>query len=387
MENDRIYNRDEVINCLNQAIEMVEHLDNDIFDRAKDVSKGDNDMSKRIGQKVTVNGKEHWIHGYSVQELFDNYVNLMVREGLIEWVDQDVDIPCFGDYVRTYYDTFKQEQESNTVINRERVLKNHILPQFGDKRIDRIKTMDIQKYFTELGRKYSRETILKIKNIMRPVFEAAVEDCLITRNPMSSSRLEIGGRETVHHRAISKEKMDEIKQTAESLPENEKILAGLLCYTGLRFEEILGLRWDDISDGWITIKRAVVHPTRNMPEVKSPKTKTSERRIPVAPELQKLLNNGLEKVGYLLASSKDRTCETPLSYTEARRLFDKIRYRFDIRDHTAHDFRDTCATEWREKGMPLDVIARILGHSKTETTEKRYVKYRTDILNKAKELM
>ena len=163
-------------------------------------------------------------------------------------------------------------------------------------------------------------------------------------------------------------------------------MAGLLCYTGMRFEEVLGLRWEDISDEYITVRRAVVHPNRNMPEVKKPKTKTSERQIPISEELKKVLGDS-KKHGYLLYSSKSKTNETPLSYTEARRIFDKIRKRFDITSYTAHDFRDTCATEWRENGMSLDVIARLLGHSKTETTEKRYVKYRTELMDEARRCM
>ena len=82
-------------------------------------------------------------------------------------------------------------------------------------------------------------------------------------------------------------------------------------------------------------------------------------------------------------SDKDPTGETPLSYSEARRIFEKIRTRFDIKEYSAHDFRDTCATEWREKGIPLDVIARLLGHAKTDTTERKYVKYRMDLLSAA----
>ena len=89
----------------------------------------------------------------------------------------------------------------------------------------------------------------------------------------------------------------------------------------------------------------------------------------------------------MLASDKDPKRGTPLSYTESRRIFDKIRKRFSIQEYSAHDFRDTCATEWRENGMSLDVIARLLGHSKTETTEKRYVKYRDDLLEGAKNQM
>lgn len=376
-----VYTTDEVIRRLER---LAAKLENSISPLPEGVCKGGS-MPKRLGEKVTVDGRERWVHGYSVQELFDNYVDLLVREGLVERIENDEALPSFGSYLRTFYDIFKSGQESNTVVNRERIIKNHILPQFGEKRIDRIRTTDIQKWFNSLAKKYSKETILKIKNIMNPVFEAAVEDELLTRNPMASSRLVIGGKESVHHKALPKEKMEEIRDGIPFLPEKEKLLAALLCYTGMRFEEILGLRWEDIYDDRIMIQRAVTHPKRNMPEIKCPKTKTSARIVPLHPELQKLLKG--RSAGFILPSAKDDRGETPMSYTEARRLFDKLRKRFDILDYTAHDFRDTCATEWREKGIALDVIARMLGHSKTETTEKRYVKYREDMMEKAREMM
>lgn len=344
------------------------------------------EMATRLKEKVKVNGREKWISGYSRQEVLDSYVKLLVKEGVVEMVEEDEAIPTFGGYLDQFYATFKQKQEGNTVVNRERIIRNHIKPVYGDKRIDRISTMELQKWFNGLGKKYSRETLLKIKNVMSPVFDAAVEDEIITRNPLASKRLSISGKETVSHKAIPKEKMAEIRNGLGELDWREKAMGGLLAYTGMRYEEVLGLKWEDISDEWITVRRAVVHPNRNMPEVKKPKTKTSERQIPLVKELKELLGKG-QKHGYLLAASKDKKRETPMSYTEARRVFEKIRKRFDIEEYSAHDFRDTCATEWREKGIPLDVIARMLGHSKTETTEKRYVKYRTEIMDEARKLM
>ena len=347
-------------------------------------------MKKRLSQKIIVNGKERWIHGYSKQELYDSYVKLLVEEGLIEWVEDDEQIPKFGEYLREYYDTFKQDQQSNTVVNRERIIRNHIEPAFGTKRMDRIRTKDIQRWFNSLAKSYSKETILKIKNIMSPVFDAAVEDDILDRNPIASKRITIKGKETVHHKAIPREKMKEIRLGLNALPERELLMTALLCYTGMRFEEILGLRWEDIDfyqNQQITVRRAVVHPNRSLPEVKCPKTKTSERIIPMSPRLFAAIFHRSHETGFVLYSNKDETRETPLSYTEARRCFDHIRKRFGITEYTAHDFRDTCATEWREDGMPLDVIARLLGHSKTETTEKRYVKYRVEIMEKAREMM
>lgn len=39
------------------------------------------------------------------------------------------------------------------------------------------------------------------------------------------------------------------------------------------------------------------------------------------------------------------------------------------------------------KNEATNLVARLLGHSNTETTEKRYVKYRDEVLNDARRLM
>ena len=346
------------------------------------ISEGENDMLKRLREKVIINGKDRWVTGTTMQQLFDNYVLALVSEGLLEWTDNCTDAPLLKDYIRTFYNTYKKKQVETTIVNRERIIKNHILPRFGNKKMDAITSTDCQEWFNELNKTYARETILKIKNVINPVFDAAVEERIIDRNPLQSRFIEIGGRDTVPHQAIPKEKMSQIRLEAITLDRREKLMVGLLSYTGMRFEEVLGIRWDDINDDWIKIQRAVIHPTRNQPLIKGTKTKTSNRIIPYYQELKDLIESSRSK-GFILASEKDPTGETPLSYSEARRIFEKIRTRFDIKDYSAHDFRDTCATEWREKGIPLDVIARLLGHAKTETTERKYVKYRPDLLTAA----
>ena len=377
MSSENGYNMDEVAGKLDQLLGLVANLHNDI-ESETGISKGDEDMPKRMREKVVVNDKTCWLNGYSVKELCESYVQVLIREGVLEKVEADEAIPLFGDYLKTFYETFKVGQESNTKVNRARVVKNHILPQFGQRRIDRITTTELQKWLNDLGNRYSHETLLKIRNTMNPVFDAAVEDEILSRNPLRSRRIEIGGKDTVPHQAIPKAKMELIKAALPGMePGRVRNMLVLLCYSGMRFEEILGLKWSDIDGEWIYIQRAVVHPDRNKPEIKEPKTKTSKRTIPYFKEIKDILEQD-RKRGFILSKNGDG--KEPLSYTEARRAFDKIRKIFNIPDYTAHDFRDTCATEWREAGIPLDVIARMLGHSKTETTEKKYVKYRTDIL-------
>ena len=58
-----------------------------------------------------------------------------------------------------------------------------------------------------------------------------------------------------------------------------------------------------------------------------------------------------KQVNQITASYKDLKRETPMSYTEAKKAFDRIRDMRDVKEYSAHDFRDTCATEWRESGI------------------------------------
>lgn len=238
-------------------------------------------------------------------------------------------------------------------------------------------------WFDELcDQNYARETILKIRHIISPAFDSAVEDELIARNPLKSRRLTINTQKGGHHQAIPPEKMSELRASLHLLPQREKHMAALLCYTGMRLEEVLGLRWEDIdfAAGRIHIQRAVVHPSRNQPEVKPPKTKTSTRIIPLHSQLAAHLQPAAME-GFVLGGEK------PLTYQQQKRSFDKIRKTFSMGNFSAHDFRDTCATEWQERGMPLATISRLLGHASSTVTEKCYIKFRDDTLRSAQSFM
>ena len=90
------------------------------------VSEGDVDMPKRLRERIMINGKERWVSGGNMQQLFDNYVRLLVNEGLIEWTDTGDESPLLKDYMRQFYSTYKQGQVETTIVNRERLMKKHI---------------------------------------------------------------------------------------------------------------------------------------------------------------------------------------------------------------------------------------------------------------------
>lgn len=344
-------------------------------------------MSKRIQQRVSINGEIKWISGATQQELFEAYLSQAIKCGVVTLPDgsepKRKDAPSFGAYLHHFIQTYKSKQSALTMMNRKRVVERHVVPRFGSVPIDAIGTADIQIWFDELCEQgYSRETILKIKHTTSPVFDSAVEDGLIRRNPLQSKRLTINTHKGGHHKAIPSEKMKAVRKNISLLPIREKRIVALLSYTGMRLEEVLGLRWEDINleEQEISIRRAVVHPQRNQPVVKPPKTVSSARIVPLARQLALLLMP-LESEGFVLGG------EVPLTYQQQKRSFDKIRKTFGLEGFSAHDFRDTCATEWQENGMSLESISRLLGHANTTVTEKCYVKFRKKALCDARGVM
>ena len=358
-------------------------------------AKGDF-MPARYKQKVHLNGEDHWVTGKTLSDILEAYLNLCLQEGTVvpgivsKEDNKDADTPTVGEYIDTFVKLYKQKQQSLTKESRDRVIRNHIKPKFGKTRLSDLSVSGIQDWMNELDAKgYSHETLLKIKNTMSPALDSAVEDGYMKRNPFRSSRLVIAGKPTEHHKAIPQEKMNAIREVIPEITDVRiRSMLALLSYTGMRMEEVLGLRWEDLDfeEGWIHIRRAVVHPGRNLGEIKPPKSKTSERKIPLPKDLVRYLAPKYNK-GFVLYSYSDTTRETPMSYTEARRVFQKIREYCDLNGYSAHDFRDTCATEWREAGIPVDVIAHLLGHSKSDITENRYVKYRDELYQGVRAVM
>lgn len=378
--NDVVYTSSQV-EAIIRIVSML-NLDNRIG-----LSSEGEDM--RHKQQVTVNGVSRWLTGNNMQDIMNSYLEFCLQQGVVAPpIAQPVEnhnVPLFGRYITNFNRIYKSKQQSLTKESRKRITEKHIIPKWNDIPLDKIKTSDIQLWFNALEEQgYSHETLLKIKNNMSPVFDAAIEDGYISRNPMKSTRLVIGGRETIHHKAVPKEKMTLIREAIPSI-NNIRIrrMLALMCNTGMRMEEILGLKWEDFdyNNNWIEIQRAVIHPNRNQPEIKEPKSSYSKRKIPLTNTLKEQLGI-TEMTGFVLNSNGK-----PLSFTEARNCIRTIQKMFDIKGYTAHDFRDTCATEWREAGIPTDIIARLLGHSKSDITESRYIKYRNEVFEGVRSLM
>lgn len=126
-----------------------------------------------------------------------------------------------------------------------------------------------------------------------------------------------------------------------------------LLLTGCRRSEALSVTWRDIDFG------------TNRIHIRGTKTETSDRFIPIFPELAELL----EKIPY----KGDKLFYHYPNYVT--RTFKKL-----CPEHKLHDLRHTFATRCLECGISLKVVQSWLGHSRLDTTATIYSHLLPDFL-------
>lgn len=139
--------------------------------------------------------------------------------------------------------------------------------------------------------------------VFSPCPNHIVEDDLIAKNPTKSKRIQLGGKEGKGIQALPKETIKELIERIRNAPDRQiQLWLAILLYTGLRREELLGLRWEDIdfTSGILHIERSITYSS-SKPELGPPKTPKSRRHIAMPDELISVLKPLKRKKGYLIA--------------------------------------------------------------------------------------
>jgi integrase len=177
----------------------------------------------------------------------------------------------YGDELRT--------KRPSTQRDMKNAVQKILVPKFGARRMDSIKTGEIQAFLISLigsreEGKISRRTALKYKTYLSSMFSAAIRlESGVTRNPVRLVRL------TVEEPAKPVFVLDDLQtqQIAENLKDpRHKMMWNMNLWMGNRIGETRALRWKCID--WET-GRVVV--TESLFEGKSnkPKTKAGERVV------------------------------------------------------------------------------------------------------------
>ena len=161
----------------------------------------------------------------------------------------------------------------------------------GDKKIDAVDVTDIQRLMdwmangkvNGLSRNLTEGTISRVKGLISHLYNIALDMHLANENPVKVTLLVNKGVESSHHTALLDEEFESVKKKIPLLESlDDRVLMGLIAYTGMRPEEVRGIMWDDINmdEHYVIVKRAVTFVGRDRyAHVDTPKSETSQRTV------------------------------------------------------------------------------------------------------------
>ena len=239
----------------------------------------------------------------------------------------------------------------------------------GAMRLSDVQQVHLQAYAQTVAG-YSKSTVNKIRITTNRIFEAAVSNGFIQRNPCQGVRWQNAGEGS--HRFLEPWEIQAV--TLHYSEHHAGLWALLMLYAGLRRGEALALRWEDVdlAAGVIHIRQGV-HFEANAPVSGAPKTPSAVRDVPIFPQLLEALGGAARPCAYVCTSADGKPV-TSSAWSRGWAAWNHAMQRaagrlFDVR---AHDLRHTFASLLYDAGVDLKTAQKLLGHASPEITMRIY---------------
>ena len=334
------------------------------------------------------NGKRKWIRSKSKEGLEQKKkeIQLQIGAGL-----DILDNSTFGEYAEVWFNVYKKPYlRRNSADALRNALDNHIFPYLRDVPLKKVSPMQIQMIVSSLTGK-SKSLNDKVIQILRGVFNAAVDNNLIAKSPVPT-KISSRGIRTKEKTALT---ADQSKRLLDAVSGTRAYLFCLIALqTGMRRGEICGLMWEDIDldKQIIRVRHNAVFTSSQTIVSEALKTSAAVRDIPIPPTLLDALE-GLKSSGgspFVLHMSNGK----PLSQSSFSNLWDMVRRR--TVDNTAklgttatnskmvrsldfhvtpHLLRHTYITRLFESGLDIKEIQYLAGHTTVDMTLRVYTHY------------
>lgn len=355
-----------------------------------DMSEGVLDMSKpKIRQRAKIGDKPIWLSGNTQQDILDSYLRHAIEAGLVVSPNQPAIIvplkskaPTVREFIeKTYFPTFIARLAPKTVDNYSQYISLNIIPFMGDMRMDEVNVATIQQFYDwmatagERGRKknLNEKTIERVSGLTSRIFKVAVEMKIIDDTPFKHTLLRINAEAAGHHKAIADAEIWRIRAAVPLLEnDEERLYMWLLAFTGMRPEEVLGIRWENVvlDMQYASVTQAVTYPRNSKPHVGKPKTESSGRTVLLPSIIVSILRPFQRDHGFIFGDNE------PWCYSHKERVSKRAFEHLGIQGYSDADFRTTFGTQMKEMGKTSAEVADLLGHADTRMVEKVYARTR-----------
>jgi integrase len=287
-----------------------------------------------------------------------------LRSGV--WSDPAAGDRSVGEWCQTWLDAQPVRQPA-TVRKIRGVIAKQIAGTFGRRPLVSVRPSEVQAWAAELSRTQSVATARHALGVLRRVFDYAVRDGAIQRNPAAGIRLsKVQGNDP---RPLTHEELWRLAGVVDAGRDRLLVLAAGYC--GLRWGELAALRWSDADLQSRTLRVVRAYSEEAPRGELSPVKNHQARTVPVPAILSGELAayKALQQRGELVFPSASGT---PLRNRNWRRdVFDPAVEALGLKI-TPHNLRDTAASLAIQEGASVVAVARLLGHESAATTLNHY---------------
>ena len=264
----------------------------------------------------------------------------------------------------------------------------HLIKDLGEYELDELKPNVLQDFFLKkIDENYSTNTIKGIVSVLKEALRLAITLEFVDKEYCSN--LKMPSSEEKEISVFTKKEQQVIESFCLNHKKRNYIGIVICLYTGIRLGELLALTWDDIdfNSNLLTINKTSYSAKldgKTQIIVDKPKTKKSNRVIPLPNQLVKLLKIiKKESNSKYVITTRNSGMVGNRSY---QRTFKFILKKVNVPYRNFHSLRHTFATNAIELGMDVKTLAEILGHTNAMITLNRYshslLNYKIEMMNK-----
>jgi integrase len=311
----------------------------------------------------------------------------------------------------------QQDRRPKTYQGYESVVRRHLIPALGRKRLAKLSAQDVRVFITHVRQecqcckhgwdseraeprccsvgqccesRLSGRMVQSIHAVLRNALESAVREEITARNVAKLVKVP-APRYRVNRGLTADEARRVIKASGSHRLGALYVLA---LFLGLRRGELLGLRWQEVDlDGEKLEVVQTLQRVGGQLRLVPPKTSDSSRMVPLPRPCVEALREhkrrqsaersdawpDWEDHGLVFPSRRG----TPMEPDNLRRSWEQIRRAAGIGQVRFHDLRHTCVTLLLDLGVPPHVVREIVGHSDIGVTMTIYAHASLDEKRKA----
>lgn len=290
---------------------------------------------------------------------------LVLKEAEIhrgDWVAPERGLIAFEDYAKRWIDDRVLKPRTEDLYRS--LLRNHLLPTFGHRRLVDIREADVRRWRKERLQVVGQSTVAKAYVLLKAILNTAVDDGEIQRNPCR-----IKGASTPDTPERQVIPMGKVIEILDVIPARYRALVLLATFTTLRWGELAGLRRShlDLEAGVVRVAGALVELDGGKLLDDTPKSRASRRVVAIPPELLPYLREHMRLYaeqkpdGWVFVGPKGAR----LRRSSFRRTWNKTRTAVGLPDLHFHDLRHVGNTLAAASGASLKELMARMGHSST----------------------